>query len=333
MTLVRRSFLTLAATAAVGLAAAGLTGAAQPVLAADPDRVTLDYAYYNPVALLIKDKGWAEEEFAEDGIDVRWVLSLGSNKALEFLRSGSVDFGSTAGAAAVVGKAGGLPIKSVYVYSRPEWTALVTRPGSGIETVADLKGKRVAVTRGTDPHIFLLRALADAGLAEADIETVLLQHPDGYTALIREQVDAWAGLDPHMARAEIESGAVLFYRNTDYNTYGILNVREAFAEEHPDIVRRVLAVYEKGRQYALEHPEELRRVLIEATRISEEVADKQLLERTDLSNPVLGETHRQAFLAAGETLREIGLLKPDTDVAALVDSLIQTGFVEKLASR
>ena len=95
----------------------------------DPHAVQIEGA--DPVALLIKDKGWAEEEFAEDGIDVRWVLSLGSNKALEFLRSGSVDFGSTAGAAAVVGKAGGLPIKSVYVYSRPEWTALVTRPDSG----------------------------------------------------------------------------------------------------------------------------------------------------------------------------------------------------------
>lgn len=330
MTATRRSFLSLAAAAALGVASLPATG---PAAAAELDRVTLDYAYYNPVALLIKDKGWAEEEFAKDDVEVRWVLSLGSNKALEYLRGASVDFGSTAGAAAVVGRANGLPIKAVYVYSKPEWTALVTQPDSGIAEVADLKDKRVAVTRGTDPHIFLLRALADAGLAEQDIETVLLQHPDGYTALARGQVDAWAGLDPHMAKAELESGSVLFYRNPDYNTYGVLNVREDFAAEHPEVVRRVLALYERGRKYALEHPEELRRVLVEATRISDAVADKQLSERTDLSNPVIGAVHREAFLAAGRTLLEIGILPAGTDVEAVVEGLIQPAFIETLASR
>src|SRR5690606_11805268 len=93
-----------------------------------PKSLTLDYAYYNPVALLLKDKGWFEQEFSKDGVEVRWVLSLGSNKALEFLRGGGTDFGSTAGAAALIGRANGAPIKAVYSYSKPEWTALVTRP-------------------------------------------------------------------------------------------------------------------------------------------------------------------------------------------------------------
>ena len=140
------------------------------------------------------------------------MQSLGSNKALEFLNAGSIDFGSTAGAAALIGKINGNPIKSIYVYSRPEWTALVTRKDTGITKVADLKGKRVAVTRGTDPHIFLVRALAEAKLTEKDVKLVLLQHPDGRPALERGDVDAWAGLDPLMAAAEVESGAMLFYR-------------------------------------------------------------------------------------------------------------------------
>ena len=92
---------------AAALAAAVTTGAlgfALPAHAA-PDRIGLDYAYYNPVSLLLKDKGWVEEEFKKDGIDVRWVLSLGSNKALEYLNGGSIQFGSTAGGAALVGKA------------------------------------------------------------------------------------------------------------------------------------------------------------------------------------------------------------------------------------
>ena len=120
-------------------------------------------------------------------------------------------------------KINGNPIKSIYVYSQPEWTALVTRKDTTINKIEDLKGKRVAVTRGTDPHIFLVRALQSVGLTEKDITPVLLQHPDGKTALIRGDVDAWAGLDPMMAQAEIEDGARLFYRNKAANTWGILN--------------------------------------------------------------------------------------------------------------
>ena len=73
------------------------------LVAADKlEHITVDYAYYNPVSLLLRDKKWLEEEFAAEGIQIRWVRSLGSNKALEFLNSRSVDFGSTAGAAALL---------------------------------------------------------------------------------------------------------------------------------------------------------------------------------------------------------------------------------------
>jgi sulfonate transport system substrate-binding protein len=118
------------------------------------------------------------------------VQSAGSNEALEFLDAGSLDFGSTAGAAALIAKVNGNPLRSIYVFSRPEWTALVAMPDSKIQTVADLKGQRVAVTRGTDPHIFLVRALAEAGLSESDVKLVLLQHPDGRTAVERGDVVA-----------------------------------------------------------------------------------------------------------------------------------------------
>ena len=167
--------------AAFAAAWTGLPGAA---FAADAlKEIHIDWATYNPVSMVLKQKGLLEKEFAKDGISIVWVQSAGSNKALEFLNAGSIDFGSTAGSAALVAKINGNPIKSIYVYSRPEWTALVTTKDSKIASVADLKGKRVAVTRGTDPHIFLVRALLGAGLSEKDITPVLLQHPDGKTAL------------------------------------------------------------------------------------------------------------------------------------------------------
>lgn len=229
--------------------------------------IRIDWATYNPVSIILKNQGLLEKEFEKDGIKIRWVQSAGSNKALEFLNAGSIDFGSTAGSAALVAKINGNPIKSIYVYSRPEWTALVTSAKSEIKTVSDLKGKSVAVTRGTDPHIFLVRALAEAGLTDKDVRFVLLQHADGRLALSRGDVQAWAGLDPMMASAELEEGAKLFYRKAEANTWGILNVREEFASKHPQIVQRILKVYEQGRNWALANPDQVTKALAAAAKI------------------------------------------------------------------
>ena len=292
-------------------------------LAADAlKEIHIDWATYNPVSMILKQKGLLEKEFAKDGIAIVWVQSAGSNKALEFLNAGSIDFGSTAGSAALVARINGNPIKSIYVYSRPEWTALVTTKGSAISTVADLKGKRVAVTRGTDPHIFLVRALLGAGLSEKDITPVLLQHADGKTALIRGDVDAWAGLDPMMAQAEIEDGARLFFRNPAANTWGILNVREPFLRDYPDVVRRVLASYEEARKYSLANYDDLKKTFVGVTKLPEVVADKQLKERTDLTYSRIGAPQRESILAAGLALQQAGVIDAKVDVKAALDALI-----------
>src|ERR1700722_12192429 len=156
-----------------GAIGAGLLPSRLARAASKPSEIRIDWATYNPVSMVLKQQGLLEKEFAGDGIGIRWVQSLGSNKALEFLNAGSIDFGSTAGSAALLAKINGNPIKSIYVFSRPEWTALVTRKDTAINKIEDLKGKRVAVTRGTDPHIFLVRALLSVGLSEKDITPVL----------------------------------------------------------------------------------------------------------------------------------------------------------------
>jgi len=307
------------------LAAMTALAALIPAYAAAADalkEIRLDWATYNPVSMILKQKGLLEKEFAKDGINIVWVQSAGSNKALEFLNAGSIDFGSTAGSAALVARINGNPIKSIYVYSRPEWTALVTTRDSRIASVADLKGKRVAVTRGTDPHIFLVRALLDAGLSEKDVTPVLLQHADGKTALIRGDVDAWAGLDPMMAQAEIEDGARLFFRKAEANTWGILNVREQFLREHPDEVRRVLAAYEEARKYALANYDELKKTFVSVTKLGEAVVDKQLKERTELTHSRIGAPQRESIVAAGLALQKAGVIDAKADVNGAVDVLI-----------
>jgi sulfonate transport system substrate-binding protein len=191
--------------------------------------------------------------------------------------------------------------------------------------VKDLKGRRIAVTRGTDPHIFLIRALQGAGLTERDVKLVLLQHPDGRTALDRGDVDAWAGLDPLMAAAEIENGAVLFHRNAAANTWGVLNVREDFAKANPDLTAKVLAAYEEARAIAVKQPDELKRILGAATKLPEPVVARQL-ERTDLSHSAIGPLQAETILAAGKALQEAGVIPAGTDVEAAVTGLIDRRF-------
>lgn len=308
------------------------TGAALATVPARGAPLRVDWATYNPVSLVLRQQGLLEAEFARDGIAVRWVQSAGSNKALAFLNAGSLDFGSTAGAAALIGRAGGNSIRSVYVFSHPEWTALVTRGGdSPVRTVADLRGQRVAVTRGTDPHIFLIRALAEAGLSERDVKLVLLQHADGRTALERGDVAALAGLDPIMASAEIEGGARLFYRRAEANTWGVLNLREAFAAEHPEVVGRVLARYEQARSWAAANPRELRAMLAAATKLPDAVIARQM-ERTDLSSGRIGPAQAGTVIEAGHALQKAGVLGPELDIAALTQELIDPRFADKLAS-
>ena len=321
--LTRRKLVASAAGSALAPFAFGRAARA----ADKPSEIRIDWATYNPVSMVLKDKGLLENEFSKDGIGIRWVQTLGSNKALEFLNAGSIDFGSTAGSAALLGKINGNPIKSIYVYSRPEWTALVTRKDTPIAKIEDLKGKRIAVTRGTDPHIFLVRALLSVGLSEKDISEVLLQHPDGKTALIRGDVDAWAGLDPMMAQAQVEDGARLFYRDTDANTYGILNSREEFLKTYPELTRRVLAVYETARKYCLANYNDEKRVFMEVTKLPDAVVDIQLKERTDLNFNRIGAPQRDTILKAGLALQQAGVIPGNVDVKKTLDDLIDDRFV------
>ena len=315
----------LASAVGAGLLPLGLPRLAR---AADkPKEIRIDWATYNPVSMVLKAQGLLEKEFDKDGIGIRWVQTLGSNKALEFLNAGSIDFGSTAGSAALLGRINGNPIKSIYVFSRPEWTALVTRKDTPINKIEDLKGKRVAVTRGTDPHIFLIRALLSVGLTEHDVSEVLLQHPDGKTALIRGDVDAWAGLDPMMAQAEVEDGARLFYRNKAANTWGILNASEDFLKSYPDLTRRVLATYEDARKYCLAHYEDEKRVFMDVTKLPAAVVDIQLKERTELTFNRVGPEQRDSILQAGLALQQAGVIPGTVDVKQALDDLVDDRFV------
>ncbi|GEL46262.1 ABC transporter substrate-binding protein [Cellulomonas hominis] len=292
------------------------------------DTLTLDFATYNPLSLVIKDQGWIEDTLGDD-VTVEWVQSAGSNKANEALRAGAVDVGSTAGSAALLARANGSPIRTIDIYSQPEWAALVVPEGSDITGVEDLAGRSVAATKGTDPYFFLLQALEEAGVDPADVEVQNLQHADGKAALENGSVDAWSGLDPLMAASEADAGSQLVYRNVDFNTFGFLNATQDFLDASPDLAQVVVDAYEKARAWAQENPDEVVAILAEVAGIDPAVAEKVITERTTLDiDPVPGEAQRTVLEVVGPIFVESGDVASQELIDAALDELFEPSFAE-----
>jgi sulfonate transport system substrate-binding protein len=291
----------------------------------------ISYAYYDPLSLVLKDRGLLQQALGPD-VQINWVLSQGSNKALEFLRGGSIQFGQTAGSAALLARANAAPVQVIALTAISEWTALVVPQGSAIHSLTDLKGKRVAATPGTDPFIFLLRALATVGLQPQDITLVPLQHPLGRQALDAGQVDAWAGLDPFMAEAELQRHDVLLYRNKALISPGTLLVREDFAAANPQTVASVLRAYAAARVWAARHPDELARLLAHESGVGLDVAQRQL-SRVDFAGEAVGPAARAGILQAGPILQASGKLAAGADLAHAEATLVNTDFTTRLGIR
>jgi sulfonate transport system substrate-binding protein len=326
--------LAVVTAVALGGCAAGENASADAPAAAGAEWSTtaldIDYATYNPLSLVIKDQGWLEEELGDD-VTVTWTQSAGSNKANEALRAGAVDVGSTAGSAALLARSNGSPIKAIDIYSQPEWAAIVVPQGSAISSVADLAGKRVAATKGTDPYFFLLQALEEAGVPLADVTIENLQHADGKAALENGSVDAWAGLDPLMATSEADAGSTLVYRNIDFNTYGFLNATEEFLEASPDVAQVVVDVYERARVWAQENPEETAAILAGVAGIDTAIATA-VLERTNLGvDPVPGEAQRSVLEVVGPIFVDSGDVADQAAIDDALASLFEPEYAEQAA--
>lgn len=293
------------------------------------DTLDIDFATYNPLSLVIKDQGWLEETFGDE-VTVNWVQSAGSNKANEALRAGAIDVGSTAGSAALLARSNGSPIRTIDIYSQPEWSAIVVPAGSSITSVADLAGKSVAATKGTDPYFFLLQSLEEAGVPLDQVEVQNLQHADGRTALEQGSVDAWSGLDPIMAASEAQSGTQLIYRNIDFNTYGFLNATEEFLEASPDVAQAVVDAYEKARAWAQENPDEVVAILAEVAGIEPAVAAKVIGERTNLAvDPVPGDAQREVLEVVGPIFVESGDVAGQDAIDTALDELFEPTFAQE----
>lgn len=295
--------------------------------AENPKEIRVDYTSYSPTSLVVRKMGWMEEEFKKDNIPVKWVYSPSSSNALDFLKKGSLDFGSAAGLSGVMARSNGAPLKAVYVFSKPEWVAMMVGKNSTITSVKELKGKKIAATPGTDAYSFMLRTLHLNGMSKADVNVVPLAHVLGRKALENNEVDAWIALDPHQAASEIESGSKALYRNPDFSSFGLLYANESFISNHPDIVKRVIKAYEKARTWAIANPEETAKLLAEEAKISLPVAKAQL-KRNDFSTPTPGPAHVKVLKAGIPVLVQEKLVPSEAAGNKAIDELITSDFMK-----
>lgn len=292
------------------------------------DVLNIDFATYNPLSLIIKDQGWLEEATG-GAVTVNWIQSAGSNKANEALRAGALDVGSTAGSAALLARSNGSPIRTIDIYTQPNWAAILVPAGSPITDVSDLAGKSIAATKGTDPYFFLLQALGEAGLSLSDVNVQNLQHADGKAALESGAVDAWAGLDPLLSTSVASGASTIIYDNIAFNSYGFLNATETFLEKSPDLAQLVVDAYEKARQYAIDNPEETAAILAEVAGIDPAIAETVLIDRTKIDiDPVPGDAQRAVLEFIGPIFVESGDVASQDLIDTALDSLFDTTFIE-----
>ncbi|MGM5060035.1 sulfonate ABC transporter substrate-binding protein [Rhizobium sp. 814_E9_N1_1] len=197
MKITRRAFTAVVAGAiATPLMQVRLAGATDKV-------VRIGYQKYGTLVLL-KGKGLLEKKLKSIDYTVEWTEFPGGPQLLEALNAGAVDFGSTGETPPIFAQAANAPL--VYIAHEPpapRGEAILVPKDSPIKSVADLKGKKIAFTKGSNVHYLLVKALEEAGLTYEDVEPSFLAPADGRAAFEKGAVDAWVIWDPFQAAAEV----------------------------------------------------------------------------------------------------------------------------------
>ncbi|MDB5842684.1 MAG: sulfonate transporter substrate-binding protein [Herminiimonas sp.] len=265
MTKTQKNRLAKRRTLAV-LSAATITALTATVsgLASAQDKRTLRIGYQKYGTLtLLKGRGTLDKRLAALGIDVRWTEFPAGPVLLEGLNVGSIDFGTVGEAPPIFAQAAGANL--VYVANEPpapRAEAIVVPKGSPLKSVAELKGRKVALNKGSNVHYLLVRAIEKAGLQYSDITPVYLPPADARAAFERGSVDAWVIWDPFLAAAESQLGArVLADGRGLVSNHQFYLASRPYADKHPDIVRVIIEELVKVDEWGLANPGDAAAVL------------------------------------------------------------------------
>jgi sulfonate transport system substrate-binding protein len=272
--------------------------------------VRIGYQKYGSLNV-VKAQGTFERELAERGIKIKWTQFPAGPQLLEGVNVGSIDIGHSGEAPPIFAQAAGTPF--VYLGSQPPYPvgeAILVPKNSAIKTVADLKGKKIALNKGANVHYLLLKALEKAGLKYQDVQVAFLPPSDARAAFDGGKVDAWAIWDPYLTVAQAATEARIL---TDGE--GLVANREfffatrQFAEAHPDIIQALTSAIDRAGTWAKEKPAEV------ATYLARDVGvDEKLLEVITRRQPWGFHPIDAAVLA---------------DQQAIADAFFQLGLIPK----
>jgi sulfonate transport system substrate-binding protein len=233
--LTRRAFL-----AGVG---ASLATAALPVFAdTRAKELRIGYQKAANTLVLLKSHQTLEKRLAPQGITVKWTEFPAGPQLLEGLNVGAIDFGYVGEAPPVIAQAAGANfVYTAYEVPTPHAEGILVRQDAPIRSIADLKGKKIALNKGSDVHWFLVAALQKAGVKYTDVQTVFLPPADARAAFERGAIDAWAIWDPFLEAAKRQSDARLLADGSGIVSHHqfFLSARP-YAQQNGDVLASVL---------------------------------------------------------------------------------------------
>lgn len=249
--------------------------------------VRIGYQKYGTVSI-VKAKGELEKQLASSNATIQWTEFPGGPQLLEALNVGSIDFGHTGEAPPIFAQAAGAPL--VYVANEPASPAseaILVHGDSPLKTVADLKGKKVVLNKGSNVHYLLVRALESEGLQYSDIKTVFLPPADARAAFEKRDVDAWVIWDPFLGVAEQATGARILRDGKDLvaNREFYLAARP-FAEQRPDLIQAIVKEIQTVDAWAAQKPNEVAQLLSPQLGIDVPVLEKISRRRSYGAQPI-----------------------------------------------
>ncbi len=230
---------------------------------------------------LLKARGLLEKRLASEHIKVKWISFQGGPPMMEAMAAGGIDIGNVGNLPPVFAQAGGNPI--VYVAatgSNAGAQAIIVPKNSPIKTLADLKGKILAIQRGTALQYFVLKVLASAKLTLNDIQPVYLTIPDSTSVFESGKIDALPTGDPYLASRELNNTARILVRGSDVAPQRSFYIAtQNFAKNHPDLINVILEEQRNVEQWAKANPHEVAKLLAQQTKYKLEAWEFALKRR------------------------------------------------------
>lgn len=242
--------------------------------------------------LIAKEKGWFEEEFAKVGVKVNWTVFQSGPPHFEAMAANRLDFGAVGNSPVVAGQAANIEFKEIAnVSDGLKGNAILVPGNSPIQTLKDLKGKKIAVAKGSSGFNILYRALENAGLKPNDVKIIQLQPDEAQPAFETGAVDAWSIWEPFVSLQTLKKNARVLADGKSLNVYspGFLIARTEFTKEHPDLVVRFLKVFEKAHLFEKENRNEAIQLYSNAKKIDKDVISKVLENNESLNLPISDE--------------------------------------------